>query len=133
MAGKARDESARQRQLAGLKPVKPGEVRNPTGKNQWTYRREFEAAFAKAASEHGPELVRILFEKARRADRFFFEKALERMLPKVERHEVEADVGLRADAGALAALEDRLARIAGAGPAPRDPDEPDQSGSEGAQ
>ena len=28
------------RQLANLRPAKPGEVRNPTGRNQWTADRE---------------------------------------------------------------------------------------------
>ncbi len=35
--------------LANLRPVKPGEVRNPAGKNQYTYRRDFQAAIQRLA------------------------------------------------------------------------------------
>ncbi len=35
--------------LANLRPVKPGEVRNPAGQNQYTYRRDFQAAIQRLA------------------------------------------------------------------------------------
>ena len=35
--------------LASLRPIKAGEVRNPNGKNQYTYRRDFEATIQRLA------------------------------------------------------------------------------------
>jgi hypothetical protein len=35
--------------LANLRPIQRGEVRNPSGRNQFTYRREFEAAIQRLA------------------------------------------------------------------------------------
>ena len=37
------------RQLASLKPIRPGEVRNPEGRNQYTYRRDFQDAIQRLA------------------------------------------------------------------------------------
>jgi hypothetical protein len=34
---------ARRGRVENLKPAKPGEVRNPEGRNQYSYRRDFEA------------------------------------------------------------------------------------------
>lgn len=49
--------------------IKPGEVRNPEGRNQYTYRREFEAAvdeMLREASDEKPERSRaaVLADKA---------------------------------------------------------------------
>lgn len=118
---------------ANLKPAKPGEVRNPTGKNQWDYRREFERNISALMQEHGAEIAARLVTAAKgRNDRLLI-ALLDRVFPRVERHEVEGDLGLRADAGTLAALEDRLARLAGTRAPKRDPGDADGSGSEGAE
>jgi hypothetical protein len=123
LAGKARDESARKRQLSGLKPVKPGEIRNPTGKNQWsTVRGEFERQFAEAAGPATPALVALLLRRALRADPYFFGEALARLMPKIEKRELSGDVSVNAD---LSALEARLARAARARGTKRDPGDPD--------
>ena len=37
------------KQLANLRPIRPGEVRNPEGRNQYTYRRDFQAAIQRLA------------------------------------------------------------------------------------
>lgn len=123
MAGKARDESARKRQLAGLKPVKPGEVRNPTGKNQWTYRADFERSVARLMDAHGESIAERLVHGALRGkDLRLMLALLERVFPRVERHEHSGDIAVSAD---LAALEARLARAAGARSAAPDSGEPE--------
>ena len=38
------------KQLANLQPIRPGEVRNPKGRNQYSYRRDFEAAIGRLAA-----------------------------------------------------------------------------------
>jgi len=45
---------------ANLIPPKPGEVRNPEGRNQYTYRREFERQFQQAMTGEFPEELRQL-------------------------------------------------------------------------
>lgn len=49
-----------------LVPVKPGEVRNPTGKNQYTYRRDFERTIDELlAGDLTPEHAELIPEKLR--------------------------------------------------------------------
>ena len=51
------------RQLANLRPpIRPGEVLNPKGRNQWTDRTEFRAV-ARALAEAPPEVAEALAEK----------------------------------------------------------------------
>jgi hypothetical protein len=38
------------KQKANLKPIRRGEVRNPSGRNQYSYRRDFEAAIGQLAA-----------------------------------------------------------------------------------
>lgn len=49
---------ARQGRVENLKPVQPGEVRNPEGRNQYSYRRDFEAtvdSLLRSVYEFAPE------------------------------------------------------------------------------
>ena len=51
------------RQLANLRPpIRPGEVLNPKGRNQWSDRAEFRAV-ARALAEAPPEVAEPLVEK----------------------------------------------------------------------
>ena len=52
-----------ERQLANLRPpIRPGEVLNPKGRNQWSDRTEFRAV-ARALVEVPPEVAEPLAEK----------------------------------------------------------------------
>jgi len=55
---------ATEQQLANLRPpIKPGEVRNPQGHNQYTYRRNFEKAVDQAlGGKLSPELKQFIPE-----------------------------------------------------------------------
>ena len=39
-----------QRQMANLRPIKRGEVKNPSGRNQYSYRQDFEEAIGRLAA-----------------------------------------------------------------------------------
>jgi len=91
--------------LANLKPAKPGEVRNPKGLNQFTYRQDAETTFARLldrvdpSSRDGQTISQTILENlvmmARGRDRWAIDRVLERILPKVDKveatvtHEVE--------------------------------------------
>lgn len=70
--------------------IRPGEVRNPTGKGPWEYRRKYEAAFAKAVEEGTDTLVGMLMLMAKAGDKDMMRMVMERVMPKVERHEFDA-------------------------------------------
>jgi hypothetical protein len=77
--------------------IKPGEVRNPTGRNQYTYRKDAEATFdriLRSVAERGEMTVAeaILSDVAamsQERDKWAIDKVLERILPAVQKHEVE--------------------------------------------
>jgi hypothetical protein len=93
------------------KPIVPGEVRNPEGRNQWTYRRDFEQTIAKLLdgelsaeeAENTPEWVRDIVEPgmtrgaalaaiavtgALRGEGKHFEELLKRVWPATEKREL---------------------------------------------
>lgn len=71
LAAAAEPGSAQDRQR-GLRPSRPGEVRNPEGNNQYTYRRKFERAIEElltgtAPPEVAAKLLLLIPEDARPA------------------------------------------------------------------
>lgn len=84
-----------------LKPAKPGEVRNPKGINQYTYRAEAEAYFAKVLREidkgSGKRNLEVILDglvelaKTKRG-RHALDRVLERMLPAIQKHEHEGEI-----------------------------------------
>jgi hypothetical protein len=75
--------------LANLKPPQPGEVRNPTGRNQYTYRTEAEKNLDEWCKDHGREMVRVIADAARAGKPWAAKLILDRVLPAVQKHEVE--------------------------------------------
>ena len=76
-----------------LIPAKPGEVRNPTGKNQYTDSpvRRFEAAVQQRATERAEEILATLFDQAIEGNEQMMRMILERMVRKVEH--IDEDTG----------------------------------------
>jgi hypothetical protein len=99
--------SPTEKALRNLIPAKPGEVRNPEGRNQFTYRREAERHLDEWCKFHGREMVRMIANEARAGKPWAAKLILDRVLPTVERH--EHSIAESAGAGALL---DRLAHIA---------------------
>jgi hypothetical protein len=110
-AGKRRGLEIRE---ANLKPVQPGEIRNPEGKNQYSYKREFELTIdALLKGELSPEeaesvpewvrdvvkpgmtrceaLARVTVAGALRGDPKFIEAVLKRVWPETVKHEVREE------------------------------------------
>ncbi|MBW2696340.1 MAG: hypothetical protein JRE70_07690 [Deltaproteobacteria bacterium] len=96
-------------------PAKPGEVRNPEGKNQYTYRKDFEKSIGdllngeltEAEAESLPEWIREVVEPgmtrgdalaaisvhgALRGDEKRHTELMKRLYPATEKREVTADV-----------------------------------------
>ena len=77
-----------------LRPIQPGQVLNPEGKNQWTgTRREFERHIALIADEpsdgdpsitKAEALARKAWELALKGDRVAFREVLKRLSPEVK-------------------------------------------------
>lgn len=94
--------------------VKPGQVLNPTGINQYTYRKDAEATFdrlLRSVAERGEgtvaeAILADLCEMAQEKNTWAIDRVLERILPKVDRHEVDINTP---DAAGLA---DALAAFA---------------------
>ena len=109
------------RSLENLKPVQTGEVLNPKGRNQYTYRREAEEAFDRLVRKvqadgrtMGEVILEGLLEMARDRNELGIKLVIERLLPKVERreHDVEVSISVEQSRDALSA---RLARLAAGG------------------
>jgi hypothetical protein len=86
-----------------LKPAKPGEIRNPEGRNQYTYRREAEKHLDEWCREYGRDLIRVICAEAKARKPWAAKLMLDRILPAVTQHEVA--VTEPAD------LDDLLARV----------------------
>lgn len=81
--------------------IKPGQILNPDGKNQYTYRKDAEATFERLLrgvdEESGLTVAeRILVNlvvMARDSDKWAIERVLERILPKIEKteHDISPD------------------------------------------
>ena len=67
-------------------PFKKGEVFNPEGKNQYTYRREAERDLERWCRHHGRTLVEKMLDLAAAGKPWAMKLALERILPVVQEH-----------------------------------------------
>jgi len=93
--------------------IQIGEVRNPRGLNQYTYRRDAEQTFArilqsargdKRKGTVSEEILEIIMTMAQNKDRWALERVLERILPKIEKHIHEDEPDADRLASELAAL-----------------------------
>jgi hypothetical protein len=93
---------------ANIIPPQPGEVRNPSGINQYTYRKDAEATFERllrSVADRGEmtvaeAILTDLVEMGQGKDKWAIDRVLERILPAVTKHEVDLP---GADPAALAA------------------------------
>ena len=67
-------------------PIKPGEVHNPKGNNQYTYRREAERDLERWCRHHGRTLIEKMLDLAAEGKPWAMKLALERILPVVQEH-----------------------------------------------
>jgi hypothetical protein len=75
--------------LANLRPCTKGEVRNPEGRNQFTYRAEAEKHLDEWCKLSGRDLVNKICDEAKAGKPWAAKLMLDRILPAVQRHEVE--------------------------------------------
>ena len=68
--------------------IKPGEVRNPKGNNQYTYRRDFEKWFAEECKIRGRAGIKRLFDQWEKGERHAQQAVMDRAMPAVQKHEV---------------------------------------------
>ena len=71
-----------------MPPPKPGEIRNPEGRNQYTYRAEAEKHLEEWCVEFGRDLVRVICDEAKRKRPWAAKLMLDRILPAVTQHEL---------------------------------------------
>ena len=98
--------TATEKQIANLKPAAPGEVRNPKGVNQFSYRQDAEKHLAEWCEKYGQDLIDKLCDDARDGNRHMMKLALERILPAVK------EVDLRVPGADPASLASGLAGLA---------------------
>lgn len=84
-----------------------GQSGNPSGRNQWSERRDFEAAVRQLLRERGDELALVMFERAKR-DARFAALLLDRIWPAPKHVTLEADLDVTAHVGAREALAAKL-------------------------
>ena len=78
------------RRLANLRPPwRPGESGNPAGRP--SNRKLFEEALGRAVVEHAEAIVEALVRRAIEGDGRMMTALLDRLVPLVTRHEVDAD------------------------------------------
>ena len=85
---------------------KPGQSGNPEGRNQYTYRAEAEKHLDEWCREYGRELVHIICAEAKAKKPWAAKLMLDRILPAVQKHEV--DLTESADLEALLARVDQV-------------------------
>jgi len=67
-------------------PFEPGEVHNPKGNNQYTYRRQAERDLERWCRIHGKKLIEKMLDLAAAGKPWAMKLALERILPVVQEH-----------------------------------------------
>lgn len=61
--------------------VKPGEVRNPEGRNQYTYRDDAETSLEKWCKQHGDAVIEKCVKEAEKGRPWAMRLLLDRILP----------------------------------------------------
>lgn len=89
--------------------IQPGEVRNPKGNNQWTYRQRAEESLERWCREHGDEVIERVVKDAIRGKGYAMTLLLARVLPV--KQEVELSVEKADVTGLLVALEDYARKL----------------------
>jgi hypothetical protein len=72
-----------------LPPPQLGEVRNPKGINQYTYRRQAEMDLERWCRTHGRELIEKILDLALLGKPWAVKLMLDRILPVVQKHEIQ--------------------------------------------
>lgn len=67
--------------LKNLKPIQKGEVRNPEGKNQFTYKSKAEQALERFCKEYGDLIIEETLKKAAKGTPWAAKLVLDRILP----------------------------------------------------
>ena len=83
----------------GLTPIRRGQVLNPKGRNQYTYRRDAEANLDKWCREFGDEVIERLVTDAKQGKGYAMRLVLDRILPV--KHEVAVSTSHEADVEGL--------------------------------
>jgi hypothetical protein len=94
----------------GLTPIRSGQVLNPSGRNQYTYRDEAERSLDKWCKKHGDDVIERLVTDAKNGKGYAMRLVLDRILPQVNKHEVELP---GTDAAGLIAAVERAAKKSG--------------------
>lgn len=89
------------RSLANLKPAKPGDIRNPKGVNQYSYKEDGERDFAELAKKRFRRMMERMFERAEEDSTADAREILARIVP------IEKRLDLNIGSDALGLL-DRL-------------------------
>jgi hypothetical protein len=79
-------------QYAGLRPIKPGEVRNPKGINQYTYRDDARKHLEAWCKLHGKAAIEYIAGAAREGESWAAQLLWKELLPPVSKHDIQADV-----------------------------------------
>ena len=95
---------------ANLIPAAPGEVRNPKGINQYTYRDDAKREFAKLAKENADAFLDKVFELAKSGESWAAKLVWEEILPAVKALDVRFSDG--APAAKVPATDERLSAVA---------------------
>ena len=75
---------------SGLRPpTQPGEVLNPKGINQYTYRRQAEVDLERWCRKHGRELIEKVLDLALAGKPWAVKLMLDRIMPVVQKHEIQ--------------------------------------------
>jgi hypothetical protein len=91
-------------------PIKPGQVLNPKGINQYTYRAEAEKHLAQWCKTHGRELIDKLLDEAKRGNDRMMKLALDRILPAVK--EVDLRVTEEREPVVVPTTDERMGAVA---------------------
>ena len=95
--------------MQNLIPVKPGQVLNPTGKNQYSYQSDAEKHLDEWCREYGRELIVKLCDEAREGNAVALKIVIDRILPIV--HHVEVAPTVPAESPAYVPSESDQAEI----------------------
>ena len=83
--------SARERSNANLQIIKPGQVKNPTGRNQYSYKEDGERDFAELAKKRFRKTLERMFDRADEDSTADAREILARIVPVEKR--IDLNIG----------------------------------------
>lgn len=97
--------------IYNLTPTKPGQVLNPKGINQYTYRDDAKETFSKLCKDHADDFLKGVFDLAKDGEAWAAKMVWEEIMPAIKKVDLNLNDG-RSDPVLVPSTDERLTAVA---------------------